>query len=131
MSGRETIKKGNEKTLTVSNRLVTPNLLIMIGVDAFLVTLSFFGSYLLRFEFNLPQHEWVIFTQTLPFVLMVKMGTFAFFHLYRGMWRYTSLLDLFKVVKAVLTSSLLIVLTLFMVNRLVGTRGRFFWLTGF
>jgi FlaA1/EpsC-like NDP-sugar epimerase len=48
------------------------------------------------------------------------LGTFAFFHLYQGMWRYTSLVDLVKVVKAVLVSSLLIVLSLFMLNRLAG-----------
>lgn len=116
--------------MKVSTKIVNPNLLVMIGTDACLVALCFFGAYLLRFEFNLPQPEWVIFTQTLPFVLMVKMGTFALFHLYRGMWRYTSLLDLFKLVKAVLVSSLLIVLTLFMFNRLAGHPRSIFLIDG-
>ena len=106
------------------------NLSIMIGADAFLVAFSFFGAYGLRFEFIIPSKEWETFIQTLPFVLMVKMGTFAFFHLYQGMWRYTSLVDLVKVVKAVLASSLLIVLSIFMLNRLSGYPRSIFLIDG-
>src|SRR4030042_4256438 len=106
--------------MRVFNKLIYRNLLVMVGADAFLVALSFFGAYLLRFEFSMPSREWETFIRTLPFVITVKMATFAFFHLYQGMWRYTSLLDLIKVIKAVIISSLLITLFLFMINRLSG-----------
>lgn len=102
----------------------------MIGVDAFLVALSFFGAYLLRFEFIFFPKDWETILQALPFVLMIKLGTFAFFHLYQGMWRYTSLADLVKVVEAVLASSLLIVLILFMVNRVEGHPRSIFLIDG-
>lgn len=92
----------------------------MVLVDALLIILSFWGAYQLRFEFSFPLREWETFIQTLPFLLMVKMGTFAFFHLYQGMWRYTSVVDLIKVIQAVLISSLLLVLSFFMLNRLAG-----------
>lgn len=96
------------------------NHLVMIGTDAFLVAFSFFAAYYLRFDFSFPAHEWERFTQALPLVLGIKLSTFTVFHLYRGMWRYTSLSDLFKIVKAVFISSLLMALSLFMVNRLEG-----------
>lgn len=101
-------------------RFLYRNLVVMVLVDALLITLSFGGAYLLRFEFSFPSREWETFVQTLPFLLMVKTGTFAFFHLYQGMWRYTSVVDLIKVIQAVLVSSLLLVLSFFMLNRLEG-----------
>lgn len=45
----------------------------------------------------------------LPVVILIKIVIFYFFHGYRGMWRYTSLNDLFNIIKASVFSSLVIV----------------------
>jgi FlaA1/EpsC-like NDP-sugar epimerase len=45
----------------------------------------------------------------LPFILIIKIASFYFFDLYRGMWRYTSIADLFNIIKASSLSTLLIV----------------------
>jgi FlaA1/EpsC-like NDP-sugar epimerase len=59
--------------------------------------------------------------QILPFVLIVKIGCFYFFDLYRGMWRYTSIADLLNIIKASFVSSLVIIcLILFSHSRFIG-----------
>jgi FlaA1/EpsC-like NDP-sugar epimerase len=89
-----------------------------MSLDGFWVILSFTLAHLLRFEFSFGYEELTPFLQILPFVLIIKMTTFGFFRLYQSMWRYTSILDLIKLVKAVVMSSFLVVSTLFLFNRL-------------
>ncbi len=107
-----------------------PSRLLILASDVLLVILSFFGAYFLRFEFELSPNEWKVILQTLPLVLIIKMGSFVFFHLYQGMWRYTSLSDLFRVLKAVFLSSLTLSLTIFMLNRLEGYPRSIFLIDG-
>ena len=96
------------------------NLYAMLLVDSLLVVICFYLAYLFRFEFEISPNELAAFARTLPYVVIVKISVFALFHLYRGMWRYTSLNDLVSVIKAVFTSSLLIVLWVIMVHRFEG-----------
>jgi FlaA1/EpsC-like NDP-sugar epimerase len=88
-------------------------------------------AYVFRFEFSIPPNELSAFSRTWPYVLIVKMATFAFFRMYKGMWRYTSLVDLFNVIKAVLTSSLLIIIGVLMVHRFQGYPRSVFIIDGF
>ena len=94
------------------------NFLFIVSVDASLFFFSFWGAYYIRFEYAIPSRQWELFIESLPFVLTIKMSVFSFFHLYRGMWRYTDLTDILKVIKAVGIGSLLVALFLFMLNRL-------------
>ena len=92
----------------------------ILVIDAILVAACFYASYLFRFEFSIPARELNTMAKTLPFVLLVKMFTFYLFHLYHGMWRYTSLVDMMNVAKAVFTSSILIILGVLMIHRFQG-----------
>jgi FlaA1/EpsC-like NDP-sugar epimerase len=92
----------------------------MLVADGLLVAVCFCLAYLFRFEFAIPSKELATIGRTLPWVVVVKMLIFALFHLYRGMWRYTSLSDLTGVVKAVMVSSLLITLGVLMIHRFSG-----------
>ena len=94
------------------------NFLFIVSADASLFFFSFWGAYYIRFEYAIPPRQWELFMDSLPLVLAIKMSVFSFFHLYRGMWRYTDLTDILKVVKAVVIGSLLVALFLFMINRL-------------
>jgi FlaA1/EpsC-like NDP-sugar epimerase len=59
---------------------------------------------------------WVI-----PFVLVTKVVSFFYFDLYRGMWRFTSIADLFNIIKASSISTLLIIcFILFSPRRFIG-----------
>ena len=103
----------------------------MLLLDAALVVACFFLAYLCRFEFAIPEKEFATISGTLPFVLLIKLCTFFFFRLYKGMYRYTSMVDLINVLKAVFTSSLLIILAVLMINRFVGYPRSVFIIDGF
>jgi FlaA1/EpsC-like NDP-sugar epimerase len=103
----------------------------MLFVDALLVAACFYLAYAFRFEFSIPPKEFSSFSKILPYLLIVKIATFAFFHMYRGMWRYTSLADLFNVIRAVFTSSALIIIGVHMLHRCEGFPRSIFIIDGF
>ena len=80
---------------------------ILIG-DVLLIAFSLIAAHLVRFEFTIPPEHWPTILWALPIALIVKLATFYFFDLYRGMWRYTSIQDLFNIIKAGSTATLLI-----------------------
>jgi len=92
----------------------------MLLLDAVLVTMAYFSAYLLRFEGQLPLNHWAQIKITLPFLIPFKLICFFIFGLYRGMWRYTSLVDLKNVVIATSVSSAVIVLTILSLYRFHG-----------
>lgn len=85
------------------------NLIIIVLIDIILIVTSWYGSFLLRFNFNIPVESSEIFLRSLPVMILIKIIIFYFFDVYRGMWRYTSLIDLFNIVKASVFSSMAIV----------------------
>ena len=102
-------------------RLLYKNFFIVLIADILLLTSSLFLAYLIRFDFHLPQPYSILLYQLLPFVLIAKIGSFYFFNLYRGMWRYTSISDLLNIIKASCVSSLVIIcLILFSHSRFIG-----------
>ena len=68
----------------------------------------------------MPPQQWELFTRTLPFVFPIKLGVFLLSKMYRGMWRYTSLRDLYNLTKGVVISSLLLTAWLAIFYRLEG-----------
>ena len=107
------------------------NLYYMLLTDGLLVGICFYLAYLFRFEFEISPELLSFFAKALPFVVIVKICVFALFHLYRGMWRYTSLNDLVNVIKAVLISSFFIILGVLMVHGFKGYPRSVFILDGF
>lgn len=96
------------------------NFYTMVLSDAVLVALCFYLAYLVRFEFAIPSRELENLAITLPYVVILKIAVFALFHLYRGMWRYTSLSDMLNAIKAVAASSLLLILGILVIHRFQG-----------
>jgi hypothetical protein len=78
---------------------------IIIFSQATLLIFSYYGSFLLRFDFSLKDSYPELILQTLPIVLAVKLITFYFFRLYRGWWRYVGMSDLLDIIKAAVVSS--------------------------
>ncbi|MDY6831427.1 MAG: nucleoside-diphosphate sugar epimerase/dehydratase [Thermodesulfobacteriota bacterium] len=96
------------------------NVVIVMVVDALFFCCAFYLAYLLRFDFRIPRFYLVPFQQVLPFVILLKLAGFYWFDLYRGMWRYTSLSDLSNIVKAVLSTDIVVVGILLFINRFQG-----------
>lgn len=80
---------------------------LIVGADLVLFTMAFVGAYLLRFDFTLEPVYLAQILRLLPFLLPVKILSFFLFGMYRGMWRYTSLNDLWRLVQASLLSMIL------------------------
>ncbi|MFH1759854.1 MAG: polysaccharide biosynthesis protein, partial [bacterium] len=95
-------------------------LFIILGIDIALISASIYGAHLVRFEFSIPPGFAVLFYYILPAIIFIKIATFFFFDLYRGMWRYTSISDLFNIIKASTISSFLIISLILFMTRFEG-----------
>ena len=92
----------------MKRQLKNPYLYLMMLADAALLLLAHFSAYLLRFEFSLEPPFWAQFWAHWPWIIFLKLICFYYLGLYRGMWRYTSLVDLKKVFIAAVVSSLIV-----------------------
>jgi FlaA1/EpsC-like NDP-sugar epimerase len=73
---------------------------LVLVADLELFVAAFAGAYLLRFDFTLAPVYRSMIVGLLPFLLPGKIIIFFLFGMYRGMWRYTSLNDLWRLVQA-------------------------------
>jgi FlaA1/EpsC-like NDP-sugar epimerase len=84
-------------------------------VDAVLVGLAFFLAFRLRFldaQNGIPDRYWDIFTGAVGFVALGKVAVFAASGLYRKWWRYFGLGDFTAILRAVATTSAILVVVL-------------------
>lgn len=88
----------------------------MFSLDGCVVLVSYIAAYWFRFEGIESEHQSIITGTYLP-VLIIKMICFVAFGMYRGMWRYTSLNDLYTLVMANITASTLNLTWFFLVER--------------
>lgn len=76
--------------------------------DAVMVPLAWFGAYWLRFNLEpIPEPFLAQALALLPLVLAIHAGMFWYFGLYRGIWRFASLPDFMRIIKAVLAAAAL------------------------
>jgi FlaA1/EpsC-like NDP-sugar epimerase len=79
---------------------------IVLAADLVIFVMTFVGAYLLRFDFVLEPFYRTQILSLLPFLLPGKIVIFFLFGMYRGMWRYTGLNDLWRLVQANLLAML-------------------------
>ena len=80
---------------------VSKNLFLLFISDIFIVVFSLFLSIIFRFEFKIPDSLVNYLTITNIIILIhIKIISFRIFGLYKGMWRYTSIWDMFNIIKA-------------------------------
>ncbi len=84
----------------------------LIFIDLLVIVFSFFGAFLLRFDFTLPGDYSSFYLVWLPIFIVLKLSIFYFFGLYKVIWRFTSIWELLKIVKAVTFGSVTIILCL-------------------
>lgn len=92
----------------------------VISHDLLMVVFAWAGAFLSRYNFSMSETEWALVWQTL-FVVMAAQGlVFALTGLYRGLWRFASLPDMWNISRAAAIGVLAISLALFLVNRMEG-----------
>ncbi len=73
---------------------------VFIASDIFLLCISFFSAYLIRFEFNYHLIPIEFISKMLPLLgvsIIIKIIVFALFKLYHSLWRYAGLYDVVNV----------------------------------
>jgi len=90
-----------------------------VFLDVFLITLAYYSAFALLFGSFEDTDNWNLFLKSLPFLVLIKLGCFLVFGVYRGLWRYTSVGDLLTFIKAVLAGSVLSILAVLLVYRFV------------
>lgn len=91
--------------------------LIALAYDLAVVALAWWVAYFVAFGLTLPAEARTEMLRTFPVVAVVQIGCFAFFRLYRGMWRFASLHDFKQIGKAVGAAALLQTAILFIWSR--------------
>lgn len=81
--------------------------LFVIGSHLFLIILSNYLAFFLRFDGDIPGNELTIMIKALPWILALRSTTFIPFKLYKGLWIYTSIWDLNNILFSVSSSSLI------------------------
>jgi FlaA1/EpsC-like NDP-sugar epimerase len=102
------------------NIIRNKNFYLILLTDGSLVVGAYLLAYLLRFEGQIPIKEWKSLTASLPYIIPFKLLVFMFFGLYKGMWRYTSLVDLFNILKGTTISSGIVMIAILFIYRFEG-----------
>jgi FlaA1/EpsC-like NDP-sugar epimerase len=114
----------------MQRQLKNPNFFLMILGDALLFIIAITAAYLFRFEFRLD-HVYISQLQSIPlWIIPLKLIIFLSFGLYRGMWRYTSIRDFWRLAQACIVSSLFIMAVILVVYRFEGFSRAVFILDG-
>jgi len=92
----------------------------MILCDLVIFVIALVAAYLIRFEFSLKQAEISQLKYVLLWLVPLKLFIFFVFGLYRGMWRYTSVKDFWRLAQASLTATLLAMATVLFIYRFHG-----------
>ena len=80
--------------------------LVAVAADLSVIVLANFLGFWLRFEGMIPQRTWDLFVSMLPWLLVMRGLAFISFRLYEGLWCYTSIKDLWHIIRAVGLSSI-------------------------
>jgi FlaA1/EpsC-like NDP-sugar epimerase len=89
--------------------------------DLLMVPVAWLGAYWLRFNLqDIPEPMLDYALWDLLLIVPVQVVVFRLFGLYRGVWRFASLPDLARIVKAVMVGLALSMATVFVVTRLEG-----------
>lgn len=89
--------------------------------DVLWIPVSLVFAYLLRFNFDgIPKEHAATLGLLIAISLPVQGGAFWLFGMYRGLWRFASIPDLLRILKAVFFGALCVTVIIFLVTRLAG-----------
>ncbi len=87
--------------------------------DVIMIPIAWMLSYWIRYKIGeYPDHLLERALHLLPLVMLIQGGIFIYFGLYRGIWRFASLPDLSRIVRAVVVSTAIAAVVIFFLTRL-------------
>src|SRR4030095_7544568 len=109
---KETVCKAISWKLVLQNQ----SQIYLLGTDVVLSLISFGLAHLLRFEGIGAAQELSPFLHLFPFIVLMRLPCFVYFGLYSTLIRYISYRDIWNVLKAISTSSMLFIGLTFLFN---------------
>lgn len=98
--------------ITFKNNLFAPSpikrFLFFFSFDILIVLCSLYLSFLLRFDFAIPDEFKRMFIRSLPLFLAIKLCLFILFRMYKITWIYIGIKDFSNLVSAVIVSEFII-----------------------
>lgn len=92
----------------------------LIMLDGLASLASLYLAFLIRFDFSIPSSFLGLFYNWSPFFILSQISVFHFSDLYARIWRYTSLFDLYAIMRSVAIATLISVSFIFIYH---GTTG--------
>jgi len=89
--------------------------------DLLMIPVAWLGAYWVRFNLeSVPDGVWSSAFAMMPVVLLLQGAAFWYFGLYRGIWRFASIPDLIRILKAVSVGVIVSASVIFLWTRLEG-----------
>ncbi|WP_051148625.1 polysaccharide biosynthesis protein [Desulfospira joergensenii] len=111
-------------------RIKSSNFYIVCLLDLIFFSIALFGGYVIRFEFVLSSGSLDQIASLLPGILILKFSLFWVMGLYKGMYRYTGVEDIWSLFKATMLSTLLIMVGVLLIHRFQGYSRTIFLIDG-
>jgi UDP-GlcNAc:undecaprenyl-phosphate/decaprenyl-phosphate GlcNAc-1-phosphate transferase len=84
-------------------------------LDTALISLAYYGAFVLRWDGHLPAEQLGIFLKTLPLVIIIQISVFLAGGVYKGLWRYVGVNDLLLIARAVVGASAISTVVVFVI----------------
>jgi FlaA1/EpsC-like NDP-sugar epimerase len=78
---------------------------LVVFLHMALIVVASYTAFMLRFDGLIPASYLQVYWQALPWLIVIRMVTFAPFKLYEGLWRYSGVWDLRNIIIGVVASS--------------------------
>lgn len=94
--------------------------LFIAGCDALLVVLTYYLSFVIRFDAEIPAQELKLMLRSMPILFVIQLSFFYGLGVYRGIWRYASIEDLMTIFKAASMSIAVVIAVVYFLFGLAG-----------
>lgn len=84
--------------------------------DIAAIFFAWFFAFLFRFNFDIPPEYYSLMLHWIWIPLVLKTSIFTYFSLYKGLWRFASLIDLKRIVFASISASIILSILFFLLN---------------
>jgi len=114
----------------MKNRVLN-NRTLAITHDLAMIPVAWLGAYWLRYNLGyIPPDQFYTGLQSLAILVGIQAAAFHYYGLYRGVWRFASVPDLIRIVKAALVGMAFSAIAIFLFNRMEGVPRSVFPLYG-
>ena len=91
----------------MNNHKIRVRQIILMIVDVLCIIFSLYGSLILRFEGTIKQEYISNINQVLPIIIILNLIVFIWMKMYKSLWQFASMVELFNIVCATIVGSLI------------------------